>query len=240
MLWCYNLRRYNTAACSATVLQRCHGCGVVARGAATLQCCSAAVLQFVLLQRCGAAVRVVAALWCCDAMTLRCYGVAARQAAEALLVLWRCGTVAAALYYGVVAAALYWCRGVAAEFYFILFYSTALGETKREREGETLKPVQRSPLWQECNTQALSNTQAFSNTNASSLEWQQNQRPPAPATLAAKIATTITTQEFSSKYKSVAFNMRHRKCSFSRMKMYCKEVVKAYVNDGRVVATVSI
>jgi hypothetical protein len=55
MLWCYNLRRYNTAACSATVLQRCHGCGVVARGAATLQCYSAAVLQFVLLQRCGAA-----------------------------------------------------------------------------------------------------------------------------------------------------------------------------------------
>jgi hypothetical protein len=27
----------------------------------------------------------------------------------------------------------------------------------------------------------------------------------------------ITTQEFSSKQKSVAFNMKHRKCSFSRI-----------------------
>jgi hypothetical protein len=40
--------------------------------------------------------------------------------------------------------------------------------------------------------------------------------------------------------KSVAFNMKHRKCSFSRIEMYCKEVVKAYVNGGRVVTTVSI
>jgi len=245
VLRCCNLRHYNATTYYAVVLQPAtlQHCSLQCYGAATLprlRRCSSRCCDATVLQRCGAAVRVVAALWCCDATTLRCYGAAAPQAAEALLVLWRCGTVAAALYYGVVAAALYWCCGVAAEFYFILFYSTALGETKRGREGETLKPVQRSPLWQECNTQALSNTQAFSNTNASSLEWQQNQRPPAPVTLAAKIATTITTQEFSSKYKSVAFNMRHRKCSFSRMKMYCKEVVKAYVNDGRVVATVSI
>jgi hypothetical protein len=40
--------------------------------------------------------------------------------------------------------------------------------------------------------------------------------------------------------KSMAFNMKHKKCSFSRIEMYCKEVVKAYVNDGRVVTTVSI
>jgi hypothetical protein len=40
--------------------------------------------------------------------------------------------------------------------------------------------------------------------------------------------------------KSVAFNMKHRKWSFSRIEMYCKEVVKAYVNGGRVVTTVSI
>ncbi|CAK9867302.1 unnamed protein product [Sphagnum jensenii] len=33
--------------------------------------------------------------------------------------------------------------------------------------------------------------------------------------------------------KSVAFNMMHRTCSFSRIEMYCKEVVKAYVNGGR-------
>jgi hypothetical protein len=111
---------------------------------------------------------------------------------------------------------------------------TTSREIEREREGETLKPVQRSPLWQECNTQALSST------NASSLGWQQNQRPPAPATVAAKIATVSTTQEFSIKQKSMAFNMRHRTCSSSRIEMYCKEVVKAYVNGGRVVTTVSI
>jgi hypothetical protein len=40
--------------------------------------------------------------------------------------------------------------------------------------------------------------------------------------------------------KSVAFNMKHRKCSFSRIEMYCKELVKAYVNGGRVMTTVSI
>jgi hypothetical protein len=40
--------------------------------------------------------------------------------------------------------------------------------------------------------------------------------------------------------KSMAFNMKHRKCSFSKIEMYCKEVVKAYVNGGRVVTTVSI
>ncbi len=40
--------------------------------------------------------------------------------------------------------------------------------------------------------------------------------------------------------KSVAFNMKHRKCSFFRIEMYYKEVVKAYVNGGRVVTTVSI
>jgi hypothetical protein len=117
---------------------------------------------------------------------------------------------------------------------FLLKNLTTSREIEREREGETLKPVQRSPLWQECNTQALSST------NASSFGWQQNQRPSAPAIVAAKIATITTTQEFSSKQKSVAFNMRHRTCSFSRIEMYYKEVVKAYVNGGRVVTTVSI
>jgi len=40
--------------------------------------------------------------------------------------------------------------------------------------------------------------------------------------------------------KSVTFNMKHRKCSFSRIEINCKEVVKVYVDGGRVVTTVSI
>jgi len=98
------------------------------------------MLQLTVLRCCNATTVValqLAVLWRCW-----CRGIAA----TALLVLWRCGAVA---------TALCWCRGVAAEFFF---FSTVSGEKKRERGGETLKPVQRSPLWQECNTQALSNT----------------------------------------------------------------------------------
>ncbi len=65
------------------------------------------------------------------------------------------------------------------------------------------------------------NTSSTSNTRSSNDNFKKNSR--------------IYKQK-----KSVAFNMKHRKCSFSRIEMYCKEVVKAYVNGGRVVTTVSI
>ncbi|CAK9225259.1 unnamed protein product [Sphagnum troendelagicum] len=80
---CSNVRRYNVAASSAAMLQRCRGCGAV-----TLWCCSSrcygaathnnaatrniAVLQLVLLQRCGAAARSAVVLRRCGS---RCCGV---------------------------------------------------------------------------------------------------------------------------------------------------------------------
>jgi hypothetical protein len=38
----------------------------------------------------------------------------------------------------------------------------------------------------------------------------------------------------------MAFNMKHRKWSFSRIELNCKEGMKMYVDGGRVVITVSI
>jgi hypothetical protein len=40
--------------------------------------------------------------------------------------------------------------------------------------------------------------------------------------------------------KSVAFNMKHRKWNFSRIELNCKEGMKMYVDDGRVITTMSI
>jgi hypothetical protein len=40
--------------------------------------------------------------------------------------------------------------------------------------------------------------------------------------------------------KYVAFNMKHRKWSFFRIELNCKEGMKMYVDDGCVVSTVSI
>jgi hypothetical protein len=40
--------------------------------------------------------------------------------------------------------------------------------------------------------------------------------------------------------KFVAFNMKHRKWSFSRIELNCKEGMKMYVDGARVITTVNI
>jgi hypothetical protein len=83
--------------------------------------------------------------------------------------------------------------------------------------------------------------------HASSLQYQRK-LPQVAATPTPSGSGNSSTNDSNSnnnsrtykRKKYVAFNMKHKKCSFSRIELNCKEGMKMYVDGGRVVTTVSI
>jgi hypothetical protein len=110
-------------------------------------------------------------------------------------------------------------------------------ETEREREGEPLKPVQRSPL---CWLAGMQHASSFQ-YKRKLLRVRATPTPSNSGNIAPTIANNNNNNSRTYKQKkSMAFNMKHRKWSFSRIELNCKERMKMYVGGGHVITTMSI